>query len=291
MQKRKVVAMSMAVLLLLGLSACGKKAADEDSGSAGSDTEATADTKEEDVELTVFAAASMTETLQEISEQYKKEAPNVTLTFNFDSSGTLKTQIAEGAACDVFISAAQKQMDELDAAAAAEKNPEGLDLVLAGSRVDLLNNEVVLCVPKDNPAGLKDFDDLADKLAGTEMLLAMGNSDVPVGQYTQKILTYYKLDEAALAAAGKISYGSNVKEVTTWVTEGSVAAGVVYATDAYSAGLTPIDSATEEMCGRVIYPAAVVNTTKHEDAAKAFLKYLQGDEAMAIFKNVGFTAV
>ena len=119
----------------------------------------------------------------------------------------------------------------------------------------------------------------------------MGNSDVPVGQYTQKILAYYDLDEAALAAAGVITYGSNVKEVTTQVTEGSVDAGVVYCTDAYSAGLTPVDEATKEMCGQVIYPAAVMKAAPNADAAKAFLTYLQTEEAMTVFEGVGFSAV
>ena len=236
----------------------------------------------------VFAAASMTETLTEIAEDYKEIAPNVTLTFNFDSSGTLKTQIQEGAACDVFISAGQKQMDQLDAAADPAVNTEGLDFVAQGTRLNLLENKVTLCVPEGNPAGLTGFDDLAAKLSAGDILLAMGNSDVPVGQYTQKILAYYGLDEAALAEAGVLTYGTNVKEVTTQVTEGSVDCGIVYGTDAFSAGLTPVDTATAEMCGQVIYPAAVVSTSAHPQEAQAFLDYLSTDEAMAVFEAVGF---
>ena len=243
------------------------------------------------MELIVFAAASMTETLTEIAELYKEVAPNVTLTFNFDSSGTLKTQIQEGADCDLFISAVQKQMNQLDKTASAEMNTEGLDFVLEGTRVDLLENRVTLCVPDGNPKGVESFDDLAKKLAAGEVLMAMGNSDVPVGQYTQKILAYYELDEAALAAAGTVTYGTNVKEVTTQVKEASVDCGVVYCTDAFSAGLTPVDYATAEMCGQVIYPAAVLNVSKNADAAKAFLDYLQTDAAMAVFENVGFAPV
>ena len=243
------------------------------------------------MELIVFAAASMTETLIEIAELYKEVAPNVTLTFNFDSSGTLKTQIQEGADCDLFISAGQKQMNQLDKTASAEMNTEGLDFVLEGTRVDLLENRVTLCVPDGNPKGVESFDDLAKKLAAGEVLMAMGNSDVPVGQYTQKILAYYELDEAALAAAGTVTYGTNVKEVTTQVKEASVDCGVVYCTDAFSAGLTPVDYATAEMCGQVIYPAAVLNVSKNADAAKAFLDYLQTDAAMAVFENVGFAPV
>ena len=241
-------------------------------------------------ELVVFAAASMTETLNQIAEMYKEVAPDVTLTFNFDSSGTLKTQIQEGADCDVFISAGQKQMNQLDKSASAEVNTEGLDFVAEGTRMNLLENKVTLCVPEGNPAGISSFDDLAEKLQSSEILLAMGNSDVPVGQYTQKILAFYKLNEEELANAGKITYGTNVKEVTTQVTEASVDAGVVYCTDAFSAGLTPVDYATAEMCGQVIYPAAVLKDSKNADAAKAFLDYLAGDDAMKVFEGVGFAA-
>ena len=119
--------------------------------------------------------------------------------------------------------------------------------------------------------------------------MAMGNSDVPVGQYTQKILAFYELSEEDLAGAGKITYGSNVKEVTTQVKEGSVDCGVVYATDAFSAGLTIVDTATKDMCGQVIYPAAVLNVSRHPEAAQAFLDYLTGPEATAVFEGVGFS--
>lgn len=284
---KKFLSLLLAGLLLGSLAACGTPA----SSAAPQATAAPASTETagEPVELVVFAAASMTETLTEIAEDYKEIAPNVTLTFNFDSSGTLKTQIQEGAACDVFISAGQKQMDQLDAAADPAVNTEGLDFVAQGTRLNLLENKVTLCVPEGNPAGLTSFDDLAAKLSTGDILLAMGNSDVPVGQYTQKILAYYGLDEAALAEAGVLTYGTNVKEVTTQVTEASVDCGIVYGTDAFSAGLTPVDTATAEMCGQVIYPAAVVNTSAHPQEAQAFLDYLSTDEAMAVFEAVGFS--
>ena len=106
---------------------------------------------------------------------------------------------------------------------------------------------------------------------------------------SQKILAYYDLDEEALAAAGVITYGSNVKEVTTQISEGSVDAGVVYCTDAYSAGLTPVDEATAEMCGQVIYPAAVLKAAPNAEAAREFLAYLQTDRAATVFEAVSYT--
>ncbi len=244
---------------------------------------------QEKTELIVFAAASMTETLTRIQALYAEAAPEVGLIFNFDSSGTLKTQIEEGAACDVFISAAPKQMNQLDVSAGADANPDGLDFVMQGTRIDLLENRVALAVPEGNLAGIASYDDLAERLAAGTVLMAMGNADVPVGQYTQRILAHYQLDEAALAAAGVVTYGSNVKEVTSQVAEAAVDCGVIYATDAFSAGLSVADTATAEMCGQVIYPAAVLNVTRHADAAKAFLDYLTGPEASAVFESVGFT--
>ena len=271
------------------LTACGG-AASSTAASVASSAAASSQAAQS-VELIVFAAASLTETLTAIGETYSAENPGVTFRFNFDSSGTLKTQIQEGADCDVFISAGQKQMNQLDSTASADVNTEGLDFVDSDSRVDLLENKVVLCVPEGSDKGIDSFDALAEHLKAQDILFCMGNSDVPVGQYTQKILAYYDLDEEALAAAGVITYGSNVKEVTTQISEGSVDAGVVYCTDAYSAGLTPVDEATKEMCGRVIYPAAVMKAAPNADAAKAFLAYLQTEEAMTVFEGVGFRAV
>ena len=267
------------------LTACGGSASSTASSTAASEAAG------ESVELIVFAAASLTETLNAIAQDYSAENPGVTFRFNFDSSGTLKTQIQEGADCDLFISAGQKQMNQLDITASADVNIDGLDFVDPSTRVDLLENKVVLCVPEGSDKGIDSFDALAEHLKAQDILFCMGNSDVPVGQYTQKILAYYDLDEEALAAAGVITYGSNVKEVTTQISEGSVDAGVVYCTDAYSAGLTPVDEATAEMCGQVIYPAAVLKTAPNAEAAREFLAYLQTDRAATVFEGVGFTAM
>lgn len=264
----------------------GAESAEISADSAGTET------AEEPVELVVFAAASMTETLTEIGELYKEAVPNVSLVFNFDSSGTLKTQIEEGADCDLFISAAPLQMNQLDASVDADGgNTDGLDFVLSDTRIDLLENKVALAVPEGNPAEIRSYDDLAQGLKDGSVFLAMGNADVPVGQYTQKILAYYDLSEEEIAAAGFITYGSNVKEVTTQVSEAAVDCGIIYQTDAFSAGLTVVDTATEEMCGQVIYPAAVLNISRHQEEARAFLDYLTGEEASAVFESVGFTPI
>lgn len=288
--KKKLTALLL-VGLLSGsmLAGCGGNASDDSSSSAPAS--ASAETEADQVELVVFAAASMTETLTELSNAYMEENPNVDIVLNFDSSGTLKTQIQEGADCDVFISAGQLQMDQLDANADPSVNTEGLDFVLEDSRFDILENKVALAVPDDNPKNINSYDDMKAGLEDGSILLAMGNSDVPVGQYTQKILTYLGLDETALANAGNITYGSNVKEVTTQVSEAAVDCGIIYQTDAYSAGLTVVDTATPKMCGQVIYPAAVLNVSKNPDVAKDYLDFLTSDDADAVFEEVGFTAI
>ena len=278
---KKYLSLLLALCLTLSLAACGSKADTSANAADGSQTQDNAPTEApagEPVELIVFAAASMTETMNQLKEMYEQNNPNVTVTYNFDSSGKLLTQIKEGADCDLFISAAPKQMNAMDGSLIgdAEKNPDGLDLIVTDSRVDLLENKVTLTVPEGNPKGIESFDQLA-----------IGNSDVPVGQYTLKIFNCYGIDETAVA--NKLTYGNNVKEVASQVSEGTVDCGIIYATDAHSAGLTVVDSATAEMCGQVIYPAAVLKGDK-EDAAQDFLAYLQTDAAMTVFESVGFSA-
>ena len=294
MRKFRSLGKLLAVVLTLGMivccmSACGSANETEtEEPAAEEETEEAEAEPVEQQDLIVFAAASMTETLTELGDDYMADHPEINIVYTFDSSGTLKTQIEEGADCDIFISAAQKQMNALDATQDAENNPDGLDFVDPETRFDILENTVVLVVPEGNPKGIESFDDMKAGLEDGSITMAMGNEDVPVGQYTQKILAFYNLDEAALASAGSITYGTNVKEVTTQVTEGTVDCGVIYATDAYSAGLDPVDTATEEMCGKTIYPAAVLKGTSDKEAAQAFLDYLQEDHAKEVFEKVGF---
>ncbi len=252
--------MIAAVLLVVFLTACGAPA------------------KEEPTEVVIFAAASLEATLTEIAERYEAEA-GVALVFNFDSSGTLRTQIKEGAVCDLFLSAGQKQMNELEEAG----------LVRAETRVDLVENRVVLAVPEENPADIQRYADLAtEKLA----LLCIGNEDVPVGSYSLEILKNLEIDLTALEQAGKVTYGSNVTEVATQVKEGAVDCGIVYATDAFTHGLRVVDQATPELCGQVIYPAALITSGAAADAAQAFLNYLRTDDAaVSVLESVGFTVL
>ena len=281
--RREFLSVSAAVAAGLSLGACSSNGSSTSSDSSSSSKAA------EKTKLIIFAAASMTESLTKAGDQFSAANDQYELSFNFDSSGTLKTQIQEGADCDVFISAGQKQMNQLDIEASTEVNTEGLDLIDHSTRFDILENKVTLVVPDDNPKALTGFDDLAQKLTAGDVLLAMGNSDVPVGQYTQKILAYYNLDEAALANSGCITYGTNVKEVTSQVAAASVDCGIIYQTDAYSAGLKVVDSATKDMCGQVVYPAAVTKNAPQPEGAKAFLEFLKGSEASADFEEVGFT--
>lgn len=291
MKKSKLFAILLCLTMLFSLAACSAGNTQNDDNPVNSDVQPDDTPGGEPVELIVFAAASMTETLTTLGDAYMAENDNVTIVFNFDSSGTLKTQIQEGADCDIFISAGQKQMNQLDIEADSSVNTEGLDFVLADTRFNILENKVALAVPDGNPAGINSYEDLAAGLKAGTVMLAMGNSDVPVGQYTAKILTYYELNEEELADNGCITYGTNVKEVTTQVSEEAVSCGIIYQTDAFSAGLAVVDTATAEMCGQVIYPAAVLNVSKNVDAAKAFLEYLTSDAADTVFESVGFTPV
>lgn len=264
---KKIIAFLLVVLGLSSILTACSKPATKDEKSAGT------------TEIVVFAAASMTETLEALAESYQNAHSEIKLTYNFDSSGTLKTQIEEGAVCDLFISAAQKQMNGLQ---------DG-GYINTDTRLDLLENKVALCVAENSKSGIKSYEEMKDHLEKGDILMAIGNEDVPVGQYTQKIFSYYGLDEKKLSDSGVLTYGSNVKEVTTQIAEGAVDCGIIYQTDAYSAKLTVADTATEEMCGQVVYPAAVLSAGQHTEEAKAFLDYLQTEEASKVFEAVGFT--
>ena len=286
---KKALALALAAMIALvgcsGPSSSGSQSQGAASSNQSSAAASSSSQESEPAEVIVFAAASMKETLDRVAEAYKTEAPHVTLVLTLDSSGTLKTQIQEGAACDIFISAAQKQMNQLDSADTSGQNTEGLDFVLQGSRVNLLENKVVLIVPADTPADIQSFQDIAtDKLT----LIALGNADVPVGQYAQEIFTNMGMWDD-LNTQQKITFGSNVKEVTAQVAEAAVDCGIVYGTDAYSAKLEVVAEAPAGTYSPAIYPAAILNITQNQTEAEAFLAYLQTDACSAIFEEVGFS--
>ena len=236
--------------------------------------------------LTVFAAASMTESMNMIAGSYKKSAPDVKIVYNFDSSGTLKTQIEQGAECDIFISAGQKQLDQIDIKTDPKVNTKKLDLVLEGTRFNIVSNKVVMVVPKGhNPKGISDF---RDAVTEKVFLIALGNSDVPVGQYSEEIYKNLGLWDK-LKSMNKISYASNVKEVLSQVAAGVVDCGIVYSTDAAtSKGVDVVAEAPKGSHKPITYPAAILKKAKNPEAAAAFVDFLKGPESSKIFNKIGF---
>jgi molybdate transport system substrate-binding protein len=236
--------------------------------------------------VTVFAAASMTESLNEIAGLYKAAAPDVNIVYNFDSSGTLKTQIQEGADCDIFISAGQRQMNQIDITADPSVNTEKLDFVMPGTRFNIVSNKVVLIVPKGKNS--KDIADFKDAATDKVSLISLGNSDVPVGQYSEEIFKKLELWDQ-LNSQKKISFASNVKEVLAQVEAGAVDCGVVYSTDAATSN--GVEIAAEAPSGShapITYPAAILSRVKDEAAAKAFIEFLKSDASATVFKRIGF---
>ncbi len=226
-------------------------------------------------DLYVFAAASMTESLNQIAEMYKKVDPNVKIVYNFDSSGTLQTQIEQGAECDIFISAGQKQMNAIN-----DK------FVLPGSRFNIVSNQVVLVVPKGkNTTKINSF---ADVVTDKVKLLALGNSDVPVGQYSVEIFKNMGIWDK-LQAENKVTYASNVKEVLAQTAAASVSCGIVYSTDAATSNAVQVVAkAPKDTHKPIVYPAAIMKDTKNGAAAEAFVKYLKSGASAKVFKKIGF---
>jgi molybdate transport system substrate-binding protein len=226
-------------------------------------------------EILVGAAASLQNVMEELQGIYKEENPDATVTFSFASSGSLEQQIREGAPIDVFFSAASKQMDAL-----AED-----DLITEDTRVDLLENQIVLIVLLNSNLAVSGFEDIL----GASMI-ALGNPEsVPVGQYSQEIFEYLGIWDEVYA---KSTLGKDVTEVLAWVSSGNVDAGVVYATDAKSSSEVEVAAiAPEGSHNKVIYPAAVIKGSKKEKAAKDFIRFLGTDKAEEVFVKYGFIVI
>ena len=260
----------ISILLAMGLLTTALLVGCGNDGKTGTKNEE----KKENVELQIMAAASMTDVMQELGENYTKENEEVTFSFNFGSSGTLQTQIEEGAPADMFISAATKQMDTL--------KEEGL--MEDSSIVNLLENKVVLIKPKDSDLDIQSFEDVAgDKVS----MVAIGGEGVPVGQYTQTIYENLGLWDKVQA---KANLASDVRQVLDWTASKNVDCGIVYQTDAMiEEKVEIICEAPEGSCDKVIYPAGIVKATENKEAVEKFLQFLQSDEAKEIFEKYGFT--
>lgn len=290
------IALVLAVCLLLGLFIGGSASKEEEeqpdgggvSDSLESDApETVSQPPEGPVTLTVFAASATQKALTELGNNYMLSRKDVTIVFNFNSSGTLRSQIQGGANCDIFISSEPSQMDLLDASV----NTEGLDFVLEGTRRDLIENPVALAVPDGNPAGITSFGGLAAALDSGSVTLAARGADTSIGVCAQDILEFYGLSAEDLSNAGSLVYGSTTKETAALVSGADADCGIFYQADAFSAGLTVVDTAAAGMCAQAIYPAAVLNASRYEDAARDFLNYLSSDEAAAVFEKAGFAPV
>ena len=290
--KKRVLATLLAMSMVLGLAACGSKSDSKDDKKEETKTEAKADDAE-DVELQVFIAASLSKVMDEIATEYQKDHPNVKITFNADSSGTLLTQIEEGYACDVFFSAAQKQMDQLE-------KTDGL--VVDGTRKNVVNNQVVVVTRKDSGTKVTGLETLKDASS-----IALAGGSVPVGKYTRQALVNLgildKVDDVSTIPTEtiseklggvEISEQDNVSKVLSAVVEGSCEVGTTYYSDTYGYEdkLDILQKVSYDLTGNVIYPIARVQNDEADEAqnkaADDFIKFITSDAAKAVFDSYYF---
>jgi molybdate transport system substrate-binding protein len=227
-------------------------------------------------DITVSAAVSLKDALDEIALLYRVEAPNTVIHFNLGASGTLERQIEEGAPVDAFISASEDPMNSL----------ESKGFVLSGTRRDLAKNTVVLIVPKGK-AGIANFRDLTSPEVKH---IAIGEpKTVPAGKYAEEILTHFHFYEELKP---KLVLAGDVREVLTYISTGNADAGIVYATDAKtSADVSIVTTAPEDSHSPVIYPVAILKSSKESGEAKRFLDFLAGEKAQKVFEKYGFKPV
>ena len=281
-----VMAAMMAAGMLAGCSGSAKEttAAATEAATTAEETKAEETTAEEttaasgeETEILVAAAASLKNAYEDkLIPMFEEANPGVTVKGTYDSSGKLQTQIEEGLEADVFMSAAKKQMTALD--------EEGM--IASDTIVNLLENKIVLIVPTGSDSKIDSFEKIGDAAS-----IALGDPEsVPAGQYAKEALTNLNVWDSI---QDKVSFGTNVTEVLNQVAAASADAGIVYATDAASKAdqVNVVAEAPEgSLEKKVIYPVAVVKATAHEDAAKAFVEFLQTSEAIAVFESYGFVA-
>ena len=285
--KKRVLAVMLAAAMVFSTAACGSST--EDSGENGNQGESSG---EEETEIQVFIAASLNTVMTELAEKYNEDHPNVKITFNADSSGTLLTQIQEGYECDIFFSAAQKQMDDLEA--------DGL--MVEGTRADVVNNQVVVVTLKESGTKVTGLENLGDAES-----IALAGGSVPVGRYTRQALINLGVlpgtddpaavttEEVSEALGGvEISEQDNVSKVLTAVVEGSCEVGTTYYSDTYGYedDLEILETVSYDLTGNVIYPITRVVNDEADDAqtaaAEDFLEYVLSDEAKEVFEAYYF---
>lgn len=233
-------------------------------------------TPKKQVNLTISAAASLTDAMKDIQTAYAKEQKDVTLTLNFGSSGSLQQQIEQGAPVDIFMSAAAKQMDNLEAK----------DLIVKESRQNLLKNKMVLVASK-NSKGIEKLDDLAtDKVK----IIAIGDpASVPAGKYAQEVLTYYGLWDKVQS---KLVLAKDVRQVLAYVEAGNAEAGFVFLTDAgISKEVKTVLIADEKSHSAIVYPVAIIKDSKNSKEAADLIRFMSSDKGQAVFEKYGFTVV
>lgn len=290
--KKRILAMMLASAMVVGLAGCGGSSDSKDTKEE-TKTEATAKTDDaEETEIQVFIAASLNTVMTELAEEYNKEHPEVKITYNADSSGTLLTQIEEGYECDIFFSAAQKQMDQL------EKD----GLVVDGTRADVVNNQVVVVSLKDSGTKVTGLENLNEASS-----IALAGGSVPVGKYTRQALvnlgTLNKVDDVSTITTQEISDAlggveiseqDNVSKVLAAVVEGSCEVGTTYFSDTYGYEdkLDILQKVSYDLTGNVIYPIARVQNDEADEvqnkAADDFIKFITSDAAKAVFDSYYF---
>ena len=290
--KKRILAAMMAAVMVFSMAGCGSKADEKTDDTAKTEATDNKVSDEEETEIQVFIAASLKNVMDELATQYNEEHPNVKITYNADSSGTLLTQIEEGYECDIFFSAAQKQMDQL----------ESDGLVVDGTRANVVNNQVVVVTRKDSGTKVTGLETLKDASS-----IALAGGSVPVGKYTRQALVNLgtlktdgevdaiTTDQVSQALGGvEISEEDNVSKVLTAVAEGSCEVGTTYYSDTYGYEdkLNILQVVSYDLTGNVIYPICRVENKEADDAKKKaaddFLAYVTSDDAKKIFDSYYF---
>ena len=290
--KKRILAAMMAAVMVFSMAGCGFKADEKTDDTAKTEATDNKGSEEEETEIQVFIAASLKNVMDELAAQYNEEHPNVKITYNADSSGTLMTQIEEGYECDIFFSAAQKQMNQL----------EEDKLIVDGTRANVVNNQVVVVTRKDSGTKVTGLETLKEASS-----IALAGGSVPVGKYTRQALVNLgildKVDDVSTIPTEtiseklggvEISEQDNVSKVLAAVVEGSCEVGTTYYSDTYGYEdeLNILQTVSYDLTGNVIYPIAQVKNDEASDAevseAKDFIDFVTSDKAKTIFQKYYF---